>query len=341
MKKLILSILVLFSFVVAHNVAATEQTVEIAGGLNYLQASQNLDGSWGDATTSSDILPTTVEVFRVLGLQEETGLVWQNAKSWLSVQNLTTTEQLASRIIALSAPGGDLDRLLFVVDEIRLVWGGAVGYDVNNLDTALALQALSSVDSLNQTTIGYAINYLLSTQNDDGGWGLDQGLESNIYITAQVVMTFQKYKTVFVIDGPIDNAVQYLQAHRQADGGFGEVASEIPETALSYLALYRADVAGAVLGDIVQYLKGKQAADGSWDQDVFKTALALRALTLSTLPLPAKISGTVMDDDGDGLPIGGVTVELSGQTVDWTATASDGVFLFADLPAGTYSLSFY
>lgn len=62
MKRAILSILVLLSFVFTQEVTA--QTTEIDNGLTYLNSSQNIDGSWGSATTSTSKPAATAKINR-------------------------------------------------------------------------------------------------------------------------------------------------------------------------------------------------------------------------------------------------------------------------------------
>lgn len=52
--------------------------------------------------------------------------------------------------------------------------------------------------------------------------------------------------------------------------------------------------------------------------------------------IPVPVSGTVLDDDGD--PLGGVTVLLDGGARS-TVTASDGSYLFDDVPVGEHTIT--
>src|SRR3954468_9407181 len=67
--------------------------------------------------------------------------------------------------------------------------------------------------------------------------------------------------------------------------------------------------------------------------------LALTAVSPSAQSLFGTISGTVVDEQGGALP--GESVPLknqAAQAVQHTTSNSDGVFVFAAVPAGTYNV---
>ena len=174
---------------------------------------------------------------------------------WLQTQGLDTTDYLSGRIHALSVAGADNTLLISYIDETYTnAWGGYDEYDVNNLDTVLALQALNKINYQDQNTISSVLSFIISNQNPDGGFGLYQGdpspgsgqAESNVYMTALVLQTLSQFKTAYDLNTPIANAVAYLLANQNADGGWGTAGigtgggtsgSTVYETALSLIAL--------------------------------------------------------------------------------------------------------
>jgi prenyltransferase beta subunit len=261
------------------------QTPAVANGLNYLTSTQNPDGSWGSDLTDTELLPSTVTVIETLQILDQTSLPnYSNAISWLQSQGLETTDYLSERIYALSVLGTDGDLLLSYIDELEYVWGVYNDFGVNNLDTALALSALKKINYSDQNTIDYALNYLLSTQNSDGGWGLQQGRESSVYYTALISSVLQQFSRTTSIATAINKATAYLIAHQNVDGGFGEgggtppLQSTVYATAYAYLALVNETTDSTVLGNAINYLTSTQLPNGSWEDDPYSTALALRAL---------------------------------------------------------------
>ncbi|MEW6054879.1 MAG: CARDB domain-containing protein [Nitrospirota bacterium] len=283
MKKAIL-FLFLSHFLFITSVFA--QPPEITNGLNYLTSTQNTDGSWGSDITNTELLPSTVSIIETLQILNQAGTVnYSNAVSWLQAEGLYTTDYLSERINALSVAGTDDDLLLSYLDEMLFAWGGYDDYATNNLDTALALQALNKINHPDQDTISYALGYLMNTQNPDGGWGFYQDDDSNVYMTAIVLHTFIQFNDIYDLQSEIDSAVAYLLTKQNPDGGFGlgggnpALTSTVYETALSLSAFIDSGQGSPVpIQNAINYLVTTQLPNGSWEDDPYSTALALRAL---------------------------------------------------------------
>ena len=282
---------VLFSFTDSY-----AQSQQVTNGLNYLTSTQNADGSW-NGTLYKGGIPTTsnvIEALMISGQGNSTG--YSSAIAWLQTQDLTTTDYLSERIYALSVSGADESLLLSYIDDMTYAWGGDDDSDVNNLDTAMALLALKNINYSDQTTINSAINYLLNSQNADGGWGFcsssskgcsDGGADTNIYMTALISSTLQQFPQTTSIASAVNKATAYLISNQNTDGGFGPSSgsgqgiSTVYETALSLIALINISNGqgnAQALQNAIAYLTSTQQTDGSWDEDPYSTALALRAL---------------------------------------------------------------
>jgi hypothetical protein len=315
MKRLIFVSIVqvlFFSLLTAH--ISFAQSVEVSNGIAYLVANQNGDGSWGNLSANTEEILATTTVLESLDVLGETGsATYQTGLSWLSKQNLITTDHLSRRILASSSVNNDTE-LVALLDDMRKAWGGAEGYDVNILDTTLALQALRRVNSSDSSTIGYALNFLLSNQNSDGGWGFTENSESNVYITALATFTLQQYTQTYGLSGQINKGVTYLGANQQLDGGFGSPQSTVYETALAYSVLSAETTDNTVLGSAIEYLKITQATNGSWLDDPFNTALATQALfvaenrhTIPPQPTTGTVTGKIVDANSNQ-PLTDVTI---------------------------------
>ncbi|MCL5024422.1 MAG: discoidin domain-containing protein [Nitrospirae bacterium] len=285
MKRAVLLFLFLFQFILISSAFA--QTPAITDGLNYLSASQNPDGSWGNDASGTEILPSTVSTIETLQLLNQTGTPSYNtALSWLQLQALDTTDYLSERIHALTVAGTDENLLLSYLDDLTGAWGGYDDYEVNNLDTVLSLLALKKINYSDQNTISSVLYYLTTTQNPDGGWGFSQGDDSNVYMTAAVLNILSQFKATYNLQTPINNAVAYLLTKQNPDGGFGSSPSTVYETSLAFEALLASGAVGSTNASVIQnalnYLTSTQLPDGSWDDDPYSTALALRALAGAT-----------------------------------------------------------
>jgi prenyltransferase beta subunit len=214
-------------------------------------------------------------------LSQTNTTLYSNASSWLQSQSISTTDYLSERIFTLISGGSDEVLLVSYIDPVSGVWGGYAGYNINNLDTTLALSALNAVNYSNQATIGNAILYLITNQNSDGGWGFYAGDDSNVYMTAMVLQTFDMFDSTINIKNSIQIAVAYLLAHQNSDGGFGSSPSTVYETALSFLAIMNSGQCSDLpLQNAINYITTTQSSDGSWNENAYSTAHKKILLTL-------------------------------------------------------------
>ena len=339
------SFLILFS--VSLSIAGTPQ---INSGLSWLTSAQTSTGNWPEVDTA-EYYSTAASLDAVYDL-EPSSPAYTTAFQWMTGQIVSPTDYLSRRIIALKRAGMDVSsevEALLLYRNSNGGWGGETSYLSDNLDTALALQALKAANYSDTTLIGQSLNYLTTKQNADGGWGLSANDASNTYITAIVSATLQQFTQTTTIATAINKATTYLLAHQNTDGGFGNSPSHVYETALAYMALANVITDATVLGNAVNYLTTTQAVDGSWNEDPYSTALALQALHLSearpTAPPPttttATVSGTVVDASTNQ-PLSGVSVQgagSGGQGSASTVTSNVGTFSLS-IPQGSQQITF-
>ena len=318
-------------YIVVFAAIANAQLTQISSGLSYLASSQNPNGTWESSSTKVEITSATVSVIETLKLLNQTATTfYAGGLSWLQVQTPQSVAYIAERIRALSLVDGSVNPLLPALDPLKGAWGGYDGYETNILDTSLALQALKFANYSDLTVINNALGYLTGSQNADGGWGFVRGSESNVYMTAVVSSTLQQFPQMSPVATAVGKASSYLLAHQNADGGFGGSPSTVFETALAYIALVGdGRTQGSPLQNAVNYLTSNQSANGSWNDDPYSTALALRALHFSeNRPSPppppppgGSITGTVIDSVTMAR-VGGVAVVLGGNPLINTTTDS-------------------
>jgi len=328
------------------------QLPQISSGLSHLTSSQNLDGSWGSGASLVETTATIISVLETLKLLNQTGVTaYSTGASWLQGQALKGVDPIAGRTRILALTDGSADAIIPAFDPLKGAWGGDIECETNNLDTALALQALKAANYTDTSIINPALNYLISTQNPDGGWGFAPGDDSTIHITALLSSTLQRFPQTTTVATALNKATTYLLAHQNADGGFGLPSSTIHETALAYNAVVALITDATVLGKAVGFLTANQSTDGSWLQDPYSTALALQALHYSenrpALPLPPT-TGTLVGKVVSAAtrePLAGVTVALVNNPVIVAMTDSGGTFKLDNVPQGsqqiTLSLSGY
>lgn len=350
MHKLQLHIILAVLIALLFATVSHAQLPQVSRGLSYLTSSQNSDGTWGAGTSLVETTATTVSALETLKLLNQTDVIAYNTGvTWLQGQALLGVDPVAARIrvLALSDPNA----LMPAFDQNKGAWGGDEGDDTNILDTALALQALKAANYSDQTTIASALGYLTSTQNPDGGWGFAEGDDSSIYVTALASRTIQQFPQTTSLSTALNKATGYLLDRQNSDGGFGSPYSTVHETALAYNAVVAVITDVTALGKAVSFLTTNQSADGSWHQDPYSTALALRALHYSeykpTVPLPpttGTLTGKVVSA-ATREPLAGVTVSLANNPAIAATTDSGGTFKLDNIPQGsqqiTLSLSGY
>ncbi len=260
------------------------QNADITNGLNWLNGSQNQDGSWNSLTTSTSGYYATTAVLDSFQFLNETSQQYMNGLAWLQNQSFDTmsTTYLAPKITILASTGqstsSNVDTLLSYRNSDS-GWGGYIKYPSTIFHTAIALQALHAANYSDTTLIGQSLNYLTSNQNADGGWSFITGQESNVFTTSTALKAHAVYNGIFINQGPIDKAVAYLLSKQNSDGGFGSSPSKVFETGLAFDALVASGANISVIApSAINYLTSTQLADGSWDDDPYSTALALRAL---------------------------------------------------------------
>ena len=254
-------------------------STSINNGILWLTNAQNPDGSWGSNADFTALDTSTV--LDTLKYLEISSPAYSNGITWLSSQYSFLLDLLSRKILSLYMAGIDISTDLSTLINSRDLdggWGGDVDSTSMINDTILALQALKAVNYSDQTVIQSAINYLLSTQNTDGGWGFYQGDDSNVYMTAMVSSTLQQFQRTTSIATAINKATSYLIAHQNMDSGFGSDGSTAYETAYAYIALVMETTNNTVLDNAINYLISTQLPNGSWEDDPYSTALALRAL---------------------------------------------------------------
>ena len=223
---------------------AYAQSPAITNGLNWLNSTQSADGSWGSDVSATDSVQATSAAIESLAVLNNTASPnYVNAANWLTAQEVDTTRYFAERLSILPTFTADKDTILLSFDQLSHAWGSYSSFTINNLDTALALQALKASNYSDTTLIGQSLNYLNQNQNSDGGWGFRaasealQADESNAYVTAIVLRTLAVYDSTFKMTDSILKASEYLLAKQNTDGGFGSSPSNIYETALSVMSL--------------------------------------------------------------------------------------------------------
>lgn len=155
------------------------------------------------------------------------------------------------------------------------------------------LSASYATSQFDGAAFAEGLGYLIAAQNVDGGWGLQKGEASNVFVTAAVLAGLEDCRGAFVSPTVFNNGVTWLVSQQNGDGGFGKPTSSIPVTADAYQALSAWNLGHAATVAAKNYILAVRNSAGHWNSKPLDTALAVRALRFS-------LRG--MDTDSDGVP---------------------------------------
>jgi hypothetical protein len=297
----------------------------------------------GSIVTASDVAnphQSTAEAATALRLLGVTSQV-DAAESYVRAFSYRGTEEL-SRLILIGVTRGEsvapLTTELLTHQNADGGFGELAGYDSTPLDTGFALYALYRSGQRQTTQNLAALNYLMQTQSAAGGWAVGAN-DSSVYVSARAMQALWQFRQLLPTTATsATRARQHILSQRQADGSWE--SSFVSASAL--LALAPMQAAQGELAGSVGALMAQRSANGSWNNDVFTTALALQATLLAANPNAnpdlARLRGQLID--GESLAaLAGVTVRLTSGSVVSRVSNASGNFEIGDLVAGNYALA--
>jgi len=283
---------------------ASELTPELVRGFDWLSAQVQSDGTL--ANENASIATETQVRTETLHTLAMAGRLPPALLDAVRSEDGVATESLARRMISLAASGADVSGMsarLSANVERDSGFGAEAGYPANALDTAFALGALGVTHPAPAESIAQGLGYLANASSD-GRFGEGQAA----YATAYALLAMHRWSSAYDLRAAITRSRDALSA-MQVDGRYDDSM----QNAVATLALTEIGSEELAAGALVA-LRDSQAANGSWDNDPYVTALALKALTAVGTPPSqgvAKLVGEVLDS-GTNQPLAGVTAELMG-----------------------------
>ncbi len=257
----------------------------LSAGVAWLVEQQDPQGFWRDPSGSA--VCETASAINALRTFSEAALQLQAGVAWLAEQTVTNHDFLARQIVALDGVG--LENLLERQNEDG-GWGHAEGYLSNPLDTSLALRALAGWGLSSGEVVAAAVAYLIEHRNQDDGWGVTAGA-SMVQPTAHVLLAMNAVRGHFDLDPELARGIAWLVARQNDDGGFGNSLSTIYDTAVALLAIKQTGAGSIAVEQAVTYLLEAQAESGGWQESVFQTALAIKALYAGQVQTDLLVNG--------------------------------------------------
>jgi choice-of-anchor A domain-containing protein len=213
-------------------------------------------------------------------------------------------------------------------------FGGTKPMRSSVLDTSFALLAFRAGGVLGGEEVARAVTFLGTTLSPSAGATLTSSGRAQPYIDAYTLLALQTYAQQFPIAANVDAAKARLLA--------GATQGVYLETLLNCTGVIAISLTGQSDPNITSLrgaIRGAQAANGSWGNDAFLTALALRALTdLSPVTPPTLgLLSAVIRDAQSLAPLAGASLTLN-PAPQFTATAnSAGAVQISDITPGGYS----
>ncbi len=324
----------------ANSTTRAQLSSAVAQGASWLQSQIQVDGSLSAEVQSvATPLQARAEAYIALhALGIGTGALSIGVGTLDATGN---TEFLARQIIVAVQSGGSAVTLLATLATNQNSDGGfgdLGGYQSTAFDTTYALLALNAAGQGDSTAAHNAVQYLLSRQASDGSWSDWPGTDI-AYSTAVAMQALIPYRTQLTATGAaLQSAATWLASTRQS--GSDWKASFINAQVLIALAGTNAD--SALVTSAAGDLGNAQYNDGSWGDDDFTTALAVRALqAVQNLASPTQpvglAQGYVVEAD-TGRPIFGATVFVASNSQYTVTTNADGYYLLSNVPAGQVTL---
>ncbi len=302
--------------------AATQSQIDQSWdkGLAWIMTHQHSDGGW---SSPAGLGPqTTSEVIKTLArFYMKKGYTYLGGLSWLSNTESVSIDALTYQIDALRAAGEDSTTLvakLLSWQNTGKAWGAYPQYGSSLPDTSLAIMTLLDAQgaAYSNNDIVEGVCQFLPAQlpTPDFLWPysistgaiVPPGQRSGAIVpTVSAIQALRKItpgrfttvtcgNTGYTLATVINNAISGLLLKRKSDNGFGDgTDSTILETALVYRVLAVLRPTDSTTSSALDYLIAQQAADGSWGNNAFFTAMVV-----ASLPNPS----TLVDTDKDGVP---------------------------------------
>jgi hypothetical protein len=244
---------------------------------DFLSARQQPDGGFAEPGARSD---PALTAWAVLGLHASGRDPARSAAAYLRDAPFHDTTDLALRIMALRALGGDVEELVARLERARRP-DGRIGSLVNS--TAWSVLALEKPGR-------GPVRYLLRAQHRSGGWSWVPRGAPDTNDTAAVI---QALRSTGVRGRPIRRGLAYIRRLTAPSGGVRLVAGRAPDTQSTAWAVQAYVAAGGKLPAAAsRFLASMRRPDGSYRYSrryavtpALVTAQVLPALARKSFPL--------------------------------------------------------
>jgi len=313
-------------------------------GSDWLAEQSKNNGAIQSTTPRSASFLSTAESLKTFSMLGETSrALIISGRNYLNAHQ-TNENAIISQLLSTQALTGLYETQLVdnLLNNVNTDGGfGALkGSKSDVFNTVMVLETLYYTGSDNQIIIENALNYLKTQQKITGAFSFNGDNEQNLALTAITSTALQRYQAYFSSTQHIYNANQFILTQRNNNISWNSHW----ETALALIALASSEPNRQLYQSAITDLQSAQLTNGSWNNDSYTTALALRAQaildgnSLGILQGDAEISGKVIDSKTN-LPLKNARLEISETPPRSVLTNENGQFKLSKIEAGEYNLS--
>ncbi len=246
--------------------------------LEWLETQAQSNGAYSNNSKIAMEWQSTAEVLRAYHkVGEETATGIAPAQTFMNAEDSKKVEALARKIILGIEAGEDVSAIVSELIQLQNIdsgFGDQAHYHSRVIDTAFALKALTLAQVTDTTITGSAVSYLKSQQSNEGGFSHSSKNKDSIYETALALLALQDYQGIYNLSNELTKGSQFLLDNQIASGGWATNW----ESAYALLAIELTAENKAAYQEATDNLKAAQLSNGSWDNEVYTTALVIRAL---------------------------------------------------------------
>lgn len=315
-------------------------------GVAWLKSQQRTDGGFSGAHSQATEYQATIEALLALHqLSKLDAATAQSGSDYLRLHHQVSghLEEIANLQRLKKANPTYFSASTNQLNAYRSTSGGYgdyPGYEGAISTSAILVHALSSQDSQLSVNLSEVIAYMLSKQKADKGWA-EESNRSSVYVTALVSRALQAHRFTFNLSTSISSSSEFLLTNQKAGGGWpGNL-----ETAIALLAVVPAVADSSRYKNALDQLAAAQLLNGSWNNDVYTTALALQVLQLIKnppvidVPTTGSISGALVSASSN-LSLTSAQIVLDGPSSQILVTDGGGHFSANSLKPGNYELTY-